>query len=219
MLNAVMRLLVSPPPAAHREAMSSNSGLCWRRSALISAMQASGPRSSNSREIRSLVSSVTRGNTLIDGHPLFARAPVIAGKIMRRHRDSAAFSWGRIVGVAEPRRVVPSPSVGSHRDALCAALCLCRLRDRHVQDAALEVRLSGVRVDAVRQGHNTLDATEASLMQNIAILIDFTIGLFLTTDDQHAVAHSDVDVRLVHSWQFRRDLHLLVGFGDVDLDA
>ena len=56
-------------------------------------------------------------------------------------------------------------------------------------------------------------------MQDIAILIDFTIGLFLTADDQHAVARADVDVRLVHAWQFRRDLHLLVGFGDVDLDA
>src|SRR3979490_2868910 len=125
MLNAVMRLLVSPPPAAHREAMSSNSGLCWRRSALISAMQASGPKTSNSREIRSLVNSVTRGNTLIDGHPLFARAPVIAGKIMRGHRDSAAFGWGRIVGVAEPRRVVrPAPQLdrtGMRFAPLCAS--------------------------------------------------------------------------------------------------
>src|SRR3979411_2526554 len=123
MLNAVIRLLASPPPAPHRDDLSSNSGLCWRRSALISAMQASGPRSSNSREVRSLVSSVTRGNTLIDGHPLFARAPVIAGKIMRRHRDSAAFSWGRIVGLAEPRRGVRPPPQLDRTGMRFAPLC------------------------------------------------------------------------------------------------
>src|ERR1700733_8161131 len=46
--------------------MSSNCGLCRSRSLRMSAMQTSGPKLSNSREIRSLVGSVTRGSMLID---------------------------------------------------------------------------------------------------------------------------------------------------------
>src|SRR5579871_6290452 len=55
----------SPTSPAHLAAMYSHSGLWARRCPKISAMHASGPKSSNSRATCSRVDFATRGNALM----------------------------------------------------------------------------------------------------------------------------------------------------------
>jgi hypothetical protein len=95
--------------------------------------------------------------------------------------DSTA-SVGEDYGAAWPRLAAGS-LLGFHRDTLCAALCHELFRNDDCQHAAFEVRLRCIHVNVVRRGYAPLDAPEASFAQDIATLLDSTIGPFLTADD------------------------------------
>src|SRR3954470_23457497 len=82
------------------------------------------------------------------------------------------------------------------RDRDLARLGLLGLRDPDLEHAAVEVRLDGLGVDALRQRQRAREGAEGALHAVVALLRGLVLGLALARDREHAVLDLDVDVAL-----------------------
>src|SRR6516225_5360749 len=89
-------------------------------------------------------------------------------------------------------------------------------RQRDLEHAILERRLDLAGVHALRQCEIALERAIAALGDVIVLLLLFFFLLLLTLDGEAAVGDVHLDVLLVHSGQFGRNLVSLVSFADVD---
>src|SRR5918999_1697098 len=105
----------------------------------------------------------------------------------------------------------------SRLDLHPARLALLGLRDRHLEDAAVEVSRDPVGVHPVRQGQRAAEAAERALDPVPAALARLVLGLALAGDGERAVLHLDRDVALVEAGQVGLQDEGVLGLDQVHL--
>src|ERR1700757_132297 len=101
-------------------------------------------------------------------------------------------------------------------DPSAMALSFWLLRNRHFQDAPLELGLSISCVDSLRQFNGPIEVTVAAFRVIIVTVLLFLLDLLLALDGEHIVGHRDLYVLRVETRQLGGDPNLFVSFADID---